>query len=50
MLRWRRGIEPRGGAHHALVELARWSPGGLEILMGEDFLDAEDLPTPDEKD
>ncbi len=38
VLRWRRGTEPCGGAHHALVRLARWIPGGLDILMGEDFL------------
>ncbi len=38
VLRWRRGTEPCGGAHHALVKLARWIPGGLDILMGEDFL------------
>ena len=38
VLRWRRGTEPCGGAHHAHVRLARWIPGGLDILMGEDFL------------
>ena len=38
VLRWRRGTEPLAGAYHALVELARWIPGGLETLMGEDFV------------
>ena len=38
VLRWRRGTEPLAGAYHALVKLARWIPGGIEILMGEDFL------------
>lgn len=37
VLRWRRGTEPCGGAYHALVELAHWIPGGLDILMGRDF-------------
>ena len=38
VLRWRRGTEPCGGAYHCLVGLAPWIPGGLDILMGEDFL------------
>ncbi len=38
VLRWRRGTEPCGGAYHSLVGLAPWIPGGLDILMGEDFL------------
>ncbi|MDE2670188.1 MAG: hypothetical protein OXI51_11095 [Chloroflexota bacterium] len=38
VLRWRNGTEPRGGAYHALVRLVPWIPGGLDILMGEDFL------------
>ena len=38
VLRWRRGAEPCGGSYHALIELARWVPGGLEILMGAAFL------------
>ena len=37
VLRWRQGAEPCGGSYHALIELARWVPGGLEILMGADF-------------
>ena len=38
VLRWRNGTEPCGGAYHALVGLAPWIPGGLDILMGESFL------------
>lgn len=39
VLRWaNEGTEPSGGAHHSLVLMARWIPGGLEILMGDDFL------------
>ena len=39
VLRWQNGTEPCGGAYHCLVLLAAWIPGGLHILMGEDFLD-----------
>ncbi len=38
VLRWTQGTKPSGGAHHSLVGLAPWIPGGLEILMGEGFL------------
>ncbi len=38
LLRWTGGTEPSGGAYHCLVSLARWIPGGLDILMGDDFL------------
>ena len=38
VLRWQNGTEPCGGAYHCLVCLATWIPGGLDILMGEDFL------------
>lgn len=38
VLRWRRGTEPSGSAYHGLVELARWIPGGIDILFGENFL------------
>ncbi len=38
LLRWTQGTKPSGGAHHSLVGIAPWIPGGLEILMGEDFL------------
>ena len=37
-LRWRRGTQPCGGAFHSLVNLAPWIPGGLDTLMGQDFL------------
>ena len=39
LLRWTQGTKPSGGAHHSLVEIAPWIPGGLTILMGEGFLD-----------
>ncbi len=38
-LRWTKGTKPSGGAYHSLVGLAPWIPGGLDILMGYDFLD-----------
>lgn len=38
VLRWRRGTDPSGSAYHGIVELARWIPGGIDILFGEDFL------------
>ena len=37
VLRWQNGTEPCGGAYHCLVLLATRIPGGLEILMGQDF-------------
>ena len=37
MYRWRNGVEPSGGALHALYVFAASIPGGLEILMGEPF-------------
>ena len=40
VLRWTQGTEPLGGAYHWLVSLARWIPGGLGILMEDDFLAA----------
>ena len=39
LIRWANGTRPSGGAYHSLVRLAPWVPGGLDILMGEDFLD-----------
>ena len=39
VLRWTQGTEPLGGAYHWVLSLARWIPGGLEILLGDDFLD-----------
>lgn len=40
VLGWRRGAEPHAGAYHALIGLASRIPGGLRILLGEDFLSA----------
>ena len=37
-LRWRRGTEPCGVAYRSLVRIARWVPGGLDLMVGEDFL------------
>ena len=37
VLRWRKGAEPRGGPYHELIMLAGRIPGGLAILLGEDF-------------
>ena len=37
MYRWRKGVEPSGGALHALYMFAARIPGGLEILMGDGF-------------
>ncbi len=37
VLRWRKGAEPRGGPYHELIVLAGRIPGGLAILLGEDF-------------
>ena len=38
VLSWRHGIEPRGGAYHALLEFASRVPGGLAMLLGEAFV------------
>ena len=35
--RWRKGVEPCGGAMLSLVRFARRIPGGLDILLGEGF-------------
>ena len=37
MLRWRKGVEPSGGAMHSLFLFAMRIPGGLAILMGDGF-------------
>ena len=37
MLRWRKGVEPCGGAMHSIFRFAGRMPGGLEILLGEGF-------------
>ena len=39
MLRWRKGVEPSGGAMHSLFLFAGRLPGGLAILMGDGFPD-----------
>ena len=39
LIRWTQGTKPSGGAYHCLVRLAPWIPGGLDILLGDDFLD-----------
>ena len=38
VLRWRKTTQPCGGALYSLIRLAPWIPGGLEALMGDDFL------------
>ncbi len=35
--RWRRGVEPAGGAMLSIVRFACRIPGGLQILIGEGF-------------
>ena len=35
--RWRRGVEPAGGAMLSLLRFASRVPGGVQILMGEGF-------------
>ena len=37
LLRWRKGVEPCGGAMHSIFRFAGRMPGGLEILFGEGF-------------
>ena len=37
LLRWRKGVEPCGGAMHSIFRFAARLPGGLEILIGEGF-------------
>ena len=37
MLRWRHGTEPCGGALYSLLRFASHIPGGVELIMGEDF-------------
>ena len=37
MYKWRKGVEPSGGAMHALYQFAGRIPGGLHILMGDGF-------------
>ena len=35
--RWRRGVEPAGGATLSLLRFASRVPGGVQILMGDGF-------------
>ncbi len=37
VLRWRHGVEPCGGAMLAIVRLASQVPGGIQLIMGDDF-------------
>ena len=37
MYKWRKGVEPSGGAMHALYKYASRISGGLHILMGDGF-------------
>ena len=37
LFRWRKGVEPCGGAMHSIFRFASRLPGGLEILIGEGF-------------
>ena len=34
--RWRKGVEPAGAAMLSLFGLARWIPGGTEVVLGLD--------------
>ncbi len=37
LARWRKGVEPCGGAMHSIHRFASRIPGGTQILMGDDF-------------
>lgn len=37
LLRWRKDVEPCGGAMFSIFRFAAKTPGGLEILLGEGF-------------
>lgn len=37
LARWRKGVEPCGGAMHSIFRFAARMPGGLEILLGGEF-------------
>lgn len=37
VLRWRHGTHPCGGALHSLLRVAGYIPGGVKLIMGEDF-------------
>ena len=36
MARWRKGVEPSGGAMLALVKLVMLIPGGTQVLLGDE--------------
>ena len=38
VLRWRQGAEPDGGAMLGIVWIASQVPGGLNVLMGAEFM------------
>ena len=48
LARWRKGVEPCGGAMHSIHRFASRIPGGTQILMGDDFqfslFDEEEQP------
>ena len=51
LARWRKGVEPCGGAMHSIHRLAYRIPGGTEILMGDDLqLDFLDEEEPEDED
>lgn len=37
LARWRKGVEPCGGAMHSIHRFASRIPGGTGIIMGDDF-------------
>ena len=37
LARWRKGVEPCGGAMHSIHRFASRMPGGTDIVMGEDY-------------
>lgn len=37
VLRWRHGAHPCGGALHSILRVASRIPGGVQLIMGEDF-------------
>ena len=51
LARWRKGVEPCGGAMHSIHRFASRIPGGTEILMGDDFqLGLFDEEEPEDED
>ncbi|MXZ87239.1 MAG: helix-turn-helix transcriptional regulator [Dehalococcoidia bacterium] len=37
VLRWRHGAHPCGGSLHSLLRVAGRIPGGVQLIMGDDF-------------